>query len=131
MPDVDALALLDGLRLVLTALDKGDLTPDEALAAVKDELAPPTEIPAAPPSPAPVLTVEDLLAQSRAAHLRYRQAHDAKDLQGQQIAIAEALTLRQSAVALNPALTDPAWREPGKFDHTALMPFYLAQVGGV
>lgn len=128
MPD-SAITLLDGIRLVLQAADKGDLTADEALAEVVQELTP------APPvvviQPAPTLTVADLLAQSRQAHLGYRQAETAKLPTAQRLKIAEAFTLRQRAEALDPEFHDLGWEEPPPFVHATLMPFYREQVGGL
>lgn len=129
MADEDLLALLDGLRLVLSAVDKGDLSPTEAVAAIRDELEPPpVVVPADPPPSVLPASVGSLLGLARAAHLNYRHAHDRKDLPAQLAAIGEALTCRQQAEALNPALTDPGWQEPPPFSHAKLMPFYLSQV---
>lgn len=127
----DLLALLDGLRLVLAAYDKGDLSPEEAVTTIRDELAPPADVPAAPPPvvPAPP-TVGSLLSLARAAHLRYRQAHDRKDWLGQLTAMGEALTYREQADTTDPTHGDLGWQEPPPFNHAALMPFYRLQVSG-
>lgn len=58
------------------------------------------------------MTIADLLAASRSAHMRYRQLHatsKGQDLLGMGQAIQEALSARTEAHALNPKQTDPAW----------------------
>lgn len=76
-------------------------------------------------------TVAMLLAQSREAHLGYRQAHNRGQKTEQLLKIAEAFTLRQRAEALDPGFSDLAWEEPRPFIHAKLMPFYRYQVGSL
>lgn len=84
------------------------------------------DVPLAPPP-----SVADLLADSRAAHLRYRQLHDAtrnSDRIGMRIAIEQAVDLRRAAVALDPTHSDPAWAvdifEGKPASHADLLIFY-------
>ncbi len=85
-------------------------------------------------------TVAELLADSTAAHLRYRQAAGRTDKDGRVIsppndieaeaAIREALSARLEAHALDPDHADAAWIGP-KATHDDLVKFYdryLAQV---
>lgn len=58
------------------------------------------------------MTVPDLLAASRAAHMRYRQLHATSkgtDLLGMGQAIQDALRTRTEAEAIDPFHSDPAW----------------------
>lgn len=88
------------LPIVLAVLECDGIAPVPEPAVIDGPLA---------PSP---LTVADLLADSRAAHIRYRQLHDAtrnSDTIGMRMAIEQAVDLRRAAVALDPTHTDPAW----------------------
>lgn len=81
--------------------------------------------------------IRDLLAQSRAAHVRYQAAcphaenHGgvititAPDLTAQSQAIRDAHAARTQAHALDPTHTSPSWRgEPPNYRHDELMAFY-------
>lgn len=71
------------------------------------------------------MSVEQLLADSIAAHGRYRQAHDARDTAGMRAAIDEAQRLRAAAVDADPDKTSPGWAaNEGRYPHAALLHFY-------
>lgn len=58
------------------------------------------------------MSVPDLLAASRAAHVRYRTLHDASKNTAtaeMRAAVAEAYDTRLAAHALDPSHVDPAW----------------------
>lgn len=60
------------------------------------------------------MTIAELLAQSRAAHARYRQIHSQSkgtNLHAMGATVQEALSTRLDAEALDPERTDPAWVE--------------------
>lgn len=81
------------------------------------------------------MTVADLLAQSRAAHDRYRRAANPRpDSNGHHVhprdyataerEVADALALRLEAHALDPEHTDEAWAGDAKATHEQLVGFY-------
>lgn len=87
------------------------------------------------------MSVADLLQQSHAAHLRYREALSRRVPQGDTtvavpgnsdaagIALVDACRLRVEAHALDPDLTDSAWRDEAvTHDHDALLAFYADQL---
>lgn len=82
-----------------------------------------------------------LLAQSRAAHLRYQQAcphaennggiiiFTAPNLTAQQQALKDAHAARSQAHTLDPTHTSPAWQsDPPNYRHHELMAFYTERV---
>ena len=83
------------------------------------------------------LTVGELLAQSRAAHLVYRRSlrHRANGVtaDGDPVAAAESLAvsarLRAQAEIQDPIHTNSAWADDlaAKFPHTALLEFYAGE----
>lgn len=97
-----------------------EVLPEPACAAPKN----PSDVPDPPASPALDLSVDQqvsaLLASSRAAHLQKKQSVG-RQSQGKVIAqpnypkaeahIAEALSAREAAEALDPEHTAPAWSE--------------------
>lgn len=84
------------------------------------------------------MSVADLLAQSRAAHQRYRDnvtrmGPDRQKIAGDDVAAGTALLaacrLRVEARALDPQRGDPAWAsEPDTHDDDALLTFYGEQL---
>jgi len=85
--------------------------------------------------------IVDLLAQSRAAHERYRANVPRKanvngrvvvvpgDAVAARAALQEALELRRQAVDVDPEFTSDGWdSEPGTHDHDALMVFYQSEL---
>lgn len=66
-------------------------------------------------------SVAELLAQSKAAHQRYRHASGSIKKAGnpavQEAAISDALVTRLAAHDLDPDHTDPAWSEEQGFTH--------------
>ena len=55
------------------------------------------------------MTVPELLATSRAAHLRYRKASDARDHAGALRELTAAFDALESALELDPTRSDAAW----------------------
>ena len=74
--------------------------------------------------------VAQQLAQSRAAHLAYRQALREKAPTKARIQLQSASDLRTAAHSADPAHEAAAWEEELalKFEHDALVPFYAAQL---
>lgn len=80
------------------------------------------------------MSVAELLAASRAAHQRYRDALDQRTSTGsvipgdpaaQGLSLTEAQRTRLEAHALDPEQTDPAWKAD---DDQALTHFYVLQL---
>jgi len=87
------------------------------------------------------MTVAQLLEQSHAAHIRYREAIPRRIAGGESTivvpgdataayqALFDACRLRTEALALDPQRTDPAWLDEVPVrDHDALLTFYADQL---
>lgn len=108
----------------------------EMLAEPPDPKDPPVEPlppPAPPPQPTTRQTVADavsnLLAESRASHLAWRQGQRLGNMPEARIALERASQSRTDAAILDPGLRAPAWREDAKtHPHTELLAFYAEQL---
>lgn len=75
------------------------------------------------------MTVAQYLAQSIAAHTRYRRAAPSRDVLVIGAALTEAAARRADALAADPARADPAWAvHERSYPHEALMAFYAEQL---
>lgn len=73
--------------------------------------------------------VAQLLTDSIAAHLRYRQASNARNTLGVRAALAEALQLRLAALEADPQREHAVWGGfEARYPHESLLAFYAEKL---
>lgn len=90
-------------------------------------------------APVSTMAIPDLLAQSLAHHLQYRQAIISRDLETRQKELREAASLRALAERADPSHADPAWHQHVSTHeyqafthdelHAELLNFYVQELG--